>query len=212
MINRLTPQRPRGGGGFHSLSYAPVLKALPAYYDPEAVKPGLPKRFFFNEPNDTGAYIKALKQTVVKDARLSPGTRLMIILLSGWAGAGKAIPTTIGNIAKNMCRSRRTVATYLQDAIRFGYLSYSRSKSRIGYYTGITVYLQFEMIRKAFKEQELPQNSKKMADSRDVKKPIETKNNIIINEQSDDELMSALARFALKAGFLDHKLDSLSKT
>lgn len=212
MINRLTPQKPRGGGGFQSLSYAPVLKALPAYYDPEAVKPGLPKRFFFAKPNDTGAYIKALKQTVVKDARLSPGTRLMIILLSGWAGAGKAIPTTIGNIAKNMCRSRRTVATYLQDAIRFGYLSYSRSKSRIGYYTGITIYLQFEIIRKTFKENELPENSKKTAVFRDVKNPIETKKNIFINDHSDNELMGALAKFALKAGFLDHKLESLSKT
>lgn len=210
-MKHLLPQRPMRGGGFNSLSLAPVLRALPAYYDPEAVTSGLPKRYFYSEPTDTGAYIKTLKQVVVKDARLSPGTRLMLILLSGWAGAGKAIPTTIGNIAKNMSRSRRTVATYLQDAIRLGYLSYSRSKSRIGYYTGITVYLKFDMIRKTFKEPELPQNSKKMADSRDVKNPIETKKNIFIKEQSDDELMSALARFALKAGFLDHKLDRQPK-
>ena len=147
------PNRPKRAGGFALLSNKPYLKTLTSFFDPDAViHSELPKRYFYKEPLDTGAYIKPLKQAIVKDARLCPGTRLMLILLSGMDGAGSGISITIGTIAQQMGRCRRTIVNYLNDAIRFGYLSYSRTKSSIGYYTGIKVYLKFELIRKSFKE------------------------------------------------------------
>ena len=93
------------------------------------------------------AFVKPVKQSFVTNPRMMPQTRCMLLMLLGWAGQEQAIETTIGIIAKKIGRSRRQVFRYLQDAIEEGYLFYSRTKNRMGYYTGIKIHLNFLAIK-----------------------------------------------------------------
>lgn len=204
----LTPKPIRsGGGGFKSINRAPTLRTLTAYFDPESLMEGLPKRHFMFAPKDNGAYIKPIKQSFLRDPRLMPMTRMMLILLSGWDGAGRSIETTVGAIAEHLCRSRRMVHHYLQDASRLGYLTYSRKKDRIGYYIGIRVFLNFEMIRKSFKKKPFSiQSAVKTQPESDMKLIADTNKNLFKDTKIDDEIMKTLARIALRAGYLDPSL------
>lgn len=196
-------------GHFSSIGSAPGLKLLSCYYDPDLLKSGEPKRYAYHAPKQTGAYIKPLKASFVNDARLSPMTRLMLIMLAGWDGSGRGgLETTIGTIAENLKRSRRMVFHYLKDAARLGYLSYSRKKNRIGYYIGIRIYLNFDLIRKSFaqKTTESRQSTPESQVFRDVKYHADTKKNILLSKKLDTELMVSLARFANSAGFLEPTL------
>ncbi len=58
----------------------------------------LPSRYFWERPTDNGSYVLPVKQSFVRDARLMPGTRIMLTLLTGWAGTGRPLETTEGTI------------------------------------------------------------------------------------------------------------------
>ena len=107
----------------------------------------LPRRYFLERPKDNGAYVLPLKQSFIKDARLMPGTRLMLALLTGWAGTGRPLDLTEGTIAQHLRRSVRQVFRYLKDAAREGYLRYAYTKNRIGMITGLKIYLSFPLLR-----------------------------------------------------------------
>jgi hypothetical protein len=107
----------------------------------------LPRRYFWERPKDNGAYVLPVKQSFVKDARLMPGTRIMLALLTGWAGRGEPLQTTEGTIAKHLRRSVRQVYRYIQDAAREGYLRYAYTKNRMGLITGLKIYLSFPLLR-----------------------------------------------------------------
>jgi hypothetical protein len=107
----------------------------------------LPRRYFFERPKDNGAYVLPIRQSFIKDARLMPGTRCMLALLTGWAGRGEPLQTTEGTIAKHLRRSVRQVFRYLQDAAREGYLRYAYTKNRMGMITGLKIYLSFPLLR-----------------------------------------------------------------
>ena len=102
-----------------------LLKNLMATLSTDNVGQGAyqPKRYFYEPLPDKGSFILPMKQSVMKDARLMPGTRCMIALLSGWAGKGKDLRTTKSIIAKHLGRSVRQVYRYLKDAARAGYLT-----------------------------------------------------------------------------------------
>lgn len=93
------------------------------------------------------AFVKPVRQSFVTNPRMMPQTRCMVLMLLGWAGQEQGIETTIGIIAKKIGRSPRQVHRYLQDAIEEGYLFYSRTKDRIGYYTGIKIHLNFVALK-----------------------------------------------------------------
>lgn len=93
------------------------------------------------------SFVKPIKQSFVRNARLMPMTRCMVLLLVGWSGHEQAIETTIGTIAKKLGRSTRQVHRYLRDAIEEGYLFYSRTKDRQGYYTGVKIFLNFGALK-----------------------------------------------------------------
>lgn len=111
----------------------------------------VPKRHFYQRPEDNGAFVLPVKQSFVKDARLMPGTRCMLSLLVGWAGTGRAIETTQGNIGKHLGRCARQVKRYLDDAIREGYLTYNYTKNRF-MITGIKIFLNFDLLRPNLKK------------------------------------------------------------
>ncbi|WP_148639184.1 hypothetical protein [Aquimarina longa] len=112
-------------------------------------------------------FVKAVKQDFVRNPRMMSGTRCMVLMLLGWAGSEQPIKTTAGIIAKKLGRSVRQVHRYLQDAIQEGYLYYSRTKDRLGYYTGIKIHLNFGAIR-SYKKQPVPRTNSDMTDTADT--------------------------------------------
>jgi hypothetical protein len=107
----------------------------------------LPRRFFLERPADNGTYVLPVKQSFIKDARLMPGTRIMLLLLTGWGGRGEPLQTTQGTIAKHLRRSVRQVFRYIKEAAREGYLTYAYTKNRLGMITGLKIYLSFALLR-----------------------------------------------------------------
>lgn len=102
---------------------------------------GQPQRKSLNAPQDDGSFVRPFKQSVVKNPRLMPGTRIVLMLLAGWAGHGGPIETTLGIIGKHVSRSARQVQRYLKDAMEEGYLRTSYVKDRIGRIIGLRVHL-----------------------------------------------------------------------
>ncbi|TDT43644.1 hypothetical protein CLV90_2766 [Maribacter spongiicola] len=106
-------------------------------------KPDAPKRKSLELQSPNFGFVKPVQQDFVRNPRLMPMTRCMVLMLLGWAGQEQPLETTMGIIAKKLGRSVRQVQRYLKDAIEEGYLFYSRTKNRWGYYTGIKIHLNF---------------------------------------------------------------------
>lgn len=162
--------------------------------------PSKPRRKNMDAPPDNNTFVKPIKQCFVKNPRLMPMTRLMLTLISGWAGQRGAIETTTGILAKHLGRCRRQIFRYLQDAAEEGYLYYNRTKDRIGRYTGIRVWLNFPAIR--FTRFRKSQTERKAAENLDVTLKAETNGNTYINRRMDDGLWDTLERFAASSGLV----------
>ena len=155
----------------------------------------LPRRYFLERPEDNGTYVLPIKQSFVKDARLMPGTRIMLALLTGWAGTGKPLQLTQGTLAKHLRRSVRQVYRYLKDAAREGYLRYAYTKNRLGMITGLQIYLSFDLLRPTLKKRRPKPVKPDRTQASDT--------NTLIKDSSykDPELDAILARFEKTAGF-----------
>ena len=182
-------------GGFKTLSSIAAIQAYQPYFEKEQPQ-DTPKRKSLEATPDRGLFIKPVKQCFVRNHRLMPMTRLMLTLLSGWAGQGGPIKTTIGIIAKHIGRSSRMVFNYLKDATEEGYLFYSRTKDRIGRYTGICVRLNFPAIRYYPKATKMPKGALSLA----MKYPTETNHKYILKTKKDDLLNEKLKQFARTLG------------
>jgi len=128
-----------------------------------------------------------------------PMTRLMLTLLAGWAGQGGSIETTTGILGKHLGRCRRQVFRYLKDAVEEGYLSYTRTKDRIGRYTGIKIFLNFAAIRftKFQKRKKRVQGAQSLA----VTQKSETNTKHIFNTKEDEVLMDKIRGFGEAMGY-----------
>jgi hypothetical protein len=115
-------------------------------YTPASASRDAPRRRSLACPEDRGLFVRPIKQSFVRNARLMPGTRIALTLLAGWAGQGGPIETTTSILARHLGRSRRQAFRYLQDAAGEGYLRYAKTKDRIGRYTGIRIWLNFKAI------------------------------------------------------------------
>lgn len=188
----------RRAGGFCTLSAtAPMLACLP-FLTPQS-EAAAPKRKSLSTPHDNLSFVKPIKQSFVKNPRLMPMTRIMLTLLSGWAGQGAPLETTVGIIAKqHLGRCRRQVFRYLQDALEEGYLTYTKTKDRIGLYTGIRIRLNFAAIRHTQVTQQL---KPKTARTSEVTHPSETKDKSIFKQEQDSELWERLQRLARAGGY-----------
>jgi len=130
-----------------------LMTLMPSTLQQEAGQGAIvPKRYFYQRLPDKGSYVLPIKQSFVKDARLMPGTRCMLALLTGWAGKGRGLRTTQNVIGKHLGRSVRQIFRYLKDAAREGYLTYNYTKNRIGAITGINIFLNFDFLRPNLKK------------------------------------------------------------
>lgn len=180
------------------MQYSPHFQAF--------INPDEPLRKSMVAPSDNGSFCKPIKQSFIRNPRLSPMTRILLTMLSGWAGSGEPITTTTGILGKHISRSRRTVYNLLQDAVEEGYLTYVRTKCRLGKYTGIKIYLNFAAIRfTQFTKKKKTQENRHLSHG---KFPAETNTKQLLsknNTQHDTQLWDRLARLAVSAGYLDNK-------
>jgi hypothetical protein len=146
---------------------------------------------------DKDTFVKPLKQCFIKNPRTMPMTRIMLALIAGWAGSGQSIETTTGIIGKHLGRCRRQVFRYLQDAMEEGYLTYSRTKDRVGRYTGIRIFLNFGAIRFT-KFQKIIR--RKVAETLAVTHKSETNTKQLLNTREDPDIRSQLERLASVIG------------
>lgn len=123
----------------HALSSA--LTALP--YPPLAFDgaPSALRRKGLRRPPTSTTFVRPLRQSFIKDARLAPGTTRMLCLIAGWGGRGDPIDTTLGIIGRHLQRSPRQVQRYLKDAAEEGYLAWSKVTNRLGYVIGLRIRL-----------------------------------------------------------------------
>ena len=178
-----------------------ISKYKPHFQD--EIDPDRPLRKSMLAPPEQGTFVKPIKQCFIKNPRLSPMTRIMLTLLTGWAGKGGPIETTTGIVGKHLSRCRRQVYRLLKDAEEEGYLYYTRTKDAIGRFTGIKIYLNFGAIRfKTFhRKGELPE---KPAPRRGTLKS-ETNPKVLYNTNNDSELWEHLAKLAHTMGYLEDK-------
>ena len=116
-----------------------TLSMLPYYVPADSVSPL--KRKSNIRPSSDGTYVLPIRQSLIKDARMSPGTTRMIVLLAGWSGGGRPIETTLGIVGKHLGRSARQVQRYLRDAAEEGYLYFKKVVNRLGYVIGLRIIL-----------------------------------------------------------------------
>jgi hypothetical protein len=124
-----------------TLSFA--LASLPYYAPPgfdELARLG-PRRKSLIRPPTGFAFVAPLRQSLIRDPRLMPGTTRMLCLLAGWAGHGRPLETTLGAIGRNLGRSARQVQRYLRDAAEEGYLYVRQVTNRLGYVVGLRITL-----------------------------------------------------------------------
>ncbi len=126
-----------------------ALRNLPLVAPP-LYEEGQPYRKLRPKQIDNGTFVLPLKQSFIKDARIMPGTMRMLSLIAGWAGTRTpaVIETTQGILGKHLGRCTRQIYRYLQDAMEEGYLLYTRTADRLGYITGIKIWLNFSAIRR----------------------------------------------------------------
>ncbi len=189
-------------GSFSSLAMISPIIALRPYMEQENDS-SRPRRKSMEVPIDKNTFVKPIKQCFVKNPRLMPMTRLMLTLISGWAGNGGAIETTTGILAKHLGRCRRQVFRYLKDAVEEGYLYYNRTKDRAGRYTGIRLWLNFPAIR--FTHFKKPKTERKAAEPLAMTLKSETNSKHLYNNRMEEDLMRTLLRFGETLGYYEKK-------
>jgi len=198
-MNSYTQSQKRAGGFTPFGMTAPMLRLLPQTIEADFSRP---LRKHMEAPVDKNRFVKAIRQCFIKNPRLMPMTRIMLTLISGWAGDGRPIETTIGIIAKHLGKSRRQVFRYLKDAVEEGYLFYSRTKNRKGMYTGVKLRLNLSAIR-YFSKQKTPKDKQQNGRIPDVTHQAETNNKYILKTKEDDVLWSRLVSFGEKLGYFE---------
>ena len=174
------------------IALTPYLRTFTAPYSYNQNK-NEPRRKSLALQSPNFGFVKVVKQDFVRNPRMMSGTRCMVLMLLGWAGNEQPIETTIGIIAEKIGRSARQVHRYLQDAIQEGYLYYSRTKNRMGYYTGIKVHLNFSAIRSYKKKAVSPRNQ-------DMTYKADTNNNYLYKREHTEQEQQYL-----------HKIDEILK-
>ncbi len=199
----LTKPRVRGGtAAFKKLMQSQTLMQYAPYFEAE-IDPDQPLRKSMIAPTDNGSFVKPIKQSFIRNCRLSPMTRILLTLLSGWSGSGEPIKTTTGILGKHISRCRRTVFNLLKDAVEEGYITYVRTKCRMGKYSGIKIYLNFAAIR--FTGFAKKKKTPEISSSHHGQFIAETNTKQIYTNRNDVELWTRLARLADSAGFLNSK-------
>lgn len=111
-----------------------------------------PSRYARAAPQQSRQYAPEMATTAARDDRLVPNAKALLQVLRARAGKGASTATTKFTLANIMSRSARTIARYLRDLERFGYVSTEiRSNSR-GLHLGLVVTI-CEKVKPFFSEE-----------------------------------------------------------
>lgn len=186
------------------LSFA--MSSLPYYVPPnldELARTG-PKRKSCERPPSGWKFILPLRQSLMMDSRIAPGTTRMIALLAGWSGGGRPVDTTLGIIGKHLGRSSRQVQRYLRDAAEEGYLYFRKVTNRMGYVIGLRIVLCKAAIFSKSKKQASPRSDKSLGGvsrrNQATTQESDTNKNILINTLSPDPFERRLIQICSRNG------------
>ena len=107
-----------------------------------APRPPLPRpRHSRPAPNASRQYANPMATTALRDDRLTPGARALLVVLRARCGKGRRTEAAKGTLAAIMSRSTRTIRRYLGDLERFGYIVTEIRRTARGFHTGLVIEL-----------------------------------------------------------------------
>lgn len=92
-------------------------------------------------PNASRQYANPMSTTAARDDRLTPQAKALLQILRARAGKGRKTVITKGTLAAVLSRSCRSIARYLRDLERFGYIVTEIRRTGRGLHTGLVVTL-----------------------------------------------------------------------
>ncbi|MCE7030573.1 helix-turn-helix domain-containing protein [Jiella avicenniae] len=92
-------------------------------------------------PKPSRQYANPMATTAMRDDRLTPGAKALLVVLRARCGKGRVTAFAKATLAATMQRSARTIRRYLLDLERFGYIAARIRKTARGFHTGLVVTL-----------------------------------------------------------------------
>lgn len=100
-----------------------------------------PPRHSRPAPNASRQYAGEMATTAARDDRLTPNAKAFLQVLRARCGKGRVTEFAKQTMASVMSRSARTIARYLRDLERFGYIATEIRRTGRGFHTGLVVTL-----------------------------------------------------------------------
>lgn len=100
-----------------------------------------PRRWGRAEPRETRQYANAMATTAARDNRLTPQAKALLQVLRARCGNGLETRTTKTTLADILSRHVRTIQRYIQELVRFGYITIETRTNERGSHTGLIVRL-----------------------------------------------------------------------
>ncbi|NDW07606.1 helix-turn-helix domain-containing protein [Jiella pacifica] len=92
-------------------------------------------------PKPSRQYANPMATTAMRDDRLTPGAKALLVVLRARCGKGRVTQFAKATLAATMQRSARTIRRYLLDLERFGYIAARIRKTAKGFHTGLVITL-----------------------------------------------------------------------
>ncbi|MBP0617680.1 helix-turn-helix domain-containing protein [Jiella sp. KSK16Y-1] len=127
------------GAGLDTVAAAlsPVAGKAKGLAHPPAARP----RALRPAPRASRQYANAIATTAMRDDRLTPGAKALLVVLRARCGKGRVTAAAKATLAATMHRSSRTIRRYLIDLERFGYIASRIRKTARGFHTGLVITL-----------------------------------------------------------------------
>lgn len=120
-----------------ALDQPPPAPKSPKLFPPR--KPNPRPRHGRPEPRSSRQYADTMSTTAARDDRLTPNAKALLQVIRARCGKGRETPTCKSTLASIMSRSRRTIARYLRDLERFGYINTEIRRTGRGLHTGLII-------------------------------------------------------------------------
>lgn len=113
-------------------------RALDSKYN----KAPTPHRHLRPAPRDSQQFSKSMSTQAARDDRLTPQSKALLQVLVARTGRGRFTDTTKMTLGIILSRCPRSIQRYLQELIKFGYISTQTRKSReSGFYVGLRIWI-----------------------------------------------------------------------
>jgi len=99
----------------------------------------LPSRWLRPEPRASVQYAGHMATTAARDARLTPQSKALLVVLRARCGKGTRTETCKTALAHIMGVCTRSIGRYIAELVRFGYIDATARQGKSGLYTGLVV-------------------------------------------------------------------------